>query len=98
MIGQRTFWTLSVLAKESDRPWSVANSPDVQIDALQEPHQARGPMLLRVAFAVRDLWNGSQHSGSCGTQHALYSNPFAFRAVWAAGEEKNVTSALPASV
>jgi hypothetical protein len=34
----------------------------------------------------------------CGTPHALYSNPFAFRTVWAAGEERNVTSALAASV
>ena len=34
----------------------------------------------------------------CGTQDALYSNPFAFRTVWAAGEERNVTSALAASV
>ena len=28
----------------------------------------------------------------------FYSNPFAFRTVWAAGEERNVTSALAASV
>jgi hypothetical protein len=35
-----------------------------QMDALQETHQARGPLLLRVAFALRDLWNGSQRSGS----------------------------------
>ena len=34
----------------------------------------------------------------CGTPDALYSNPFAFRTVWAAGEERNVTSALAASV
>jgi hypothetical protein len=33
----------------------------------------------------------------CGTPHALYSKPFAFRTVWAAGEERNVTSALAAS-
>jgi hypothetical protein len=47
-----------------------------QIDALQEIHQARGPMLLRVAFAVRDLWNGSQRSGFiCGTQDALIRTP-----------------------
>jgi hypothetical protein len=26
----------------------------------------------------------------CGTPDALYSNPFAFRTVWAAGEERNV--------
>jgi len=34
----------------------------------------------------------------CGTPHALHSKPFAFRTVWAAGEERNVTSARPASV
>jgi len=34
----------------------------------------------------------------CSTLHAIYSKPFAFRKVWAAGEERNVTSALPASV
>src|SRR5689334_22439078 len=55
----------------------VAHTPVVQIDALQETHQARAPMLLRVAFATRNLWNGSQRSG--GTHDALYSNPFAFR-------------------
>jgi len=33
----------------------------------------------------------------CGTPHACYSNPFAFRTVLAAGEERNVTSALAAS-
>jgi len=33
-----------------------------------------------------------------GTPYAVYSNPFAFRTVWAAGEERNVISALAASV
>src|SRR5829696_978820 len=37
-------------------------------------------------------------AGLCGTAATLYSNPFAFRTVWAAGEERNVTSALAASV
>jgi hypothetical protein len=32
-----------------------------------------------------------------GTPPALYSKPFAFRTVWAAGEERNVTNALAAS-
>jgi hypothetical protein len=67
-------------------------------DALQETLLARGPLLLRVAFALLHLGNGSQRSGSFGMQDALYSNPFAFRTVWAAGEERNVTSALAASV
>jgi hypothetical protein len=50
-------------------------------------------------FAERDLWNSRQRGASlAGTPHALYSKPFAFRTVWAAGEERNVTSALPASV
>ena len=44
------------------------------------------------------LWNSRQRGAPCGTPHALYSKPFAFRTVWAAGEERNVTSALPASV
>ena len=30
--------------------------------------------------------------------HALHSNPFAFRTVWVAGEERNVISAIAASV
>ena len=34
----------------------------------------------------------------CGMPLALYSKPFALRTVWTAGEERNVTSALAASV
>ena len=49
-------------------------------------------------FAERDLWNSRQRGGPCGTPHAPYSKPFAFRTVWAGGEERNVTSALAASV
>jgi hypothetical protein len=53
----------------------------------------------KAGFAERQLWNSRQRGRAlCGTPHALYSKPFAFRTVWAAGEERNVTSALPASV
>jgi hypothetical protein len=49
-----------------------------QIDALQEIHQARGPMLLRVAFAVRDLWYGSQSSGSFVALNMRLFEPLCF--------------------
>ena len=35
---------------------------------------------------------------ACAALDAIHSKPFAFRTVWAAGEERNVTSALAASV
>jgi hypothetical protein len=49
-----------------------------QIDALEEIPQARGPMLLRVAFAVRDLWNGSQRSGSFVARKMRLFEPLCF--------------------
>ena len=49
-----------------------------QIDALQEIHQARGPMLLRVAFAVRDLWNGSQRGGHLRHARCALFEPLCF--------------------
>ena len=43
------------------RPLStVADAPDGKLMDAQERTQAHGPLLLPVAFAPRDLWNGSQ--------------------------------------
>ena len=70
-----------------------------QSDERGDGWSVAGEHLGRVdGFAERDLWNSRRRDAPCGRPHALYSNPFAFRTVWAAGEERNVTSALAASI
>jgi hypothetical protein len=71
--------------------------------ALQDTIDVSG----RAPVLVEDIWPvgdqaavGDEGTGGVdrGQSVPLYSKPFAFRTVWAAGEERNVTSALPASV
>jgi len=73
----------------------------LQVLLRREVHRAVQRQLEE--WPVRDSPNGiygivATGASLAGTPHALYSKPFAFRTVWAAGEERNVTSALPASV
>jgi hypothetical protein len=65
------------------------------IDALQNDQSLRHASDIRLTADYGIVASGGE---PCGTPHALYSKPFAFRTVWAAGEERNVTSAVPASV
>ncbi len=57
--------------------------------------------LIRNA-GIEAVWTDYDNGVASGraprsTPHTPYSKPFAFRTVWAGGEERNVTSALAAS-
>ena len=65
------------LAMELERVVLVADPPDGKLMRCKRL-QARGPLLLRVAFAIRHLWNGSQRSGSFVAAKCALFEPLCF--------------------